>query len=336
MHPNRHPLICTHRSRRPPPTLIACTTSTPTPPPNDLPPISPPPLSKSVLFRLSLLSGAVAGFAVDAILFPLDTLKTRLQLATTATAVGTKAIVQPAAWLSSLYAGFGPAVLASAPSAAAFFGTYDMTKTILSEKYDEKYAPLFHMIAAAAGDIAGSTVRSPFEVVKQRLQSGMYSSASTAVSSILKTEGPLGFYRGYTSLVIRELPFDALQFPLYEFFKKQWVKKKYASKNIDCLKTWESCVCGSVAGGISAAVTTPLDVVKTRLMTQSISNPKYHGLIHGIQTIAKEEGPKVLLSGMLPRVVWISLGGAIFFGAYEASKKAITPMLQKSKLENKR
>ena len=32
---------------------------------------------------------------------------------------------------------------------------------------------------------------------------------------------------------------------------------------------------------------------------------------------AKEEGFRALLSGLIPRVVWIALGGLIFFGVYE-------------------
>ena len=39
--------------------------------------------------------------------------------------------------------------------------------------------------------------------------------------------------------------------------------------------------------------------------------------------IYREEGPRVLFAGVVPRVMWISLGGAVFLGVYEAAKKAL-------------
>lgn len=53
-------------------------------------------------------------------------------------------------------------------------------------------------------------------------------------------------------------------------------------------------------------------------MTQS--TVKYTGLANCISTIVKEEGLLALYKGVVPRVINISLGGAIFFGAYEAAK----------------
>lgn len=277
-----------------------------------------PPITPVQTFRLALASGAIAGFTVDAVLFPLDTLKTRLQLSV--------APKTPAALLSGLYAGFGPAVVASAPAAAAFFGVYDYVKTVLEKRAGskkERYAPLCHVIAASLGDVAGSTVRAPFEVIKQRLQSGLYSGAGAAIRGTFANQGFAGFYTGYFSLIIRELPFDAIQFPLYEYLKTVASKRKNGKE----LQTWEASVCGSIAGAVSAALTTPLDVVKTRLMTQSAVTPKYNGIVHGITTIAKEEGAQALMSGVVPRVIWISLGGAVFFGAYEAAKKVLLPTI---------
>jgi len=39
--------------------------------------------------------------------------------------------------------------------------------------------------------------------------------------------------------------------------------------------------------------------------------------------ILKEEGVAKLFSGIQPRVMWISLGGFIFFGCYEKTKKVL-------------
>lgn len=33
---------------------------------------------------------------------------------------------------------------------------------------------------------------------------------------------------------------------------------------------WQGAVCGAVAGGVAAAITTPLDVVKTRIMLAQV------------------------------------------------------------------
>ncbi|KAI0561467.1 mitochondrial carrier (BOU / S-adenosylmethionine carrier) [Gracilaria domingensis] len=307
------PPLCPRRSRQ---LLIANSTTE-----------SSQTITPTETFRIALGAGAVAGFTVDAVLFPLDTLKTRLQLSSSV------APKSPAALLTGLYAGFGPAVVASAPAAAAFFGVYDYVKHVLEQFVGDKkpyYAPLCHMVAAAAGDVAGSTVRAPFEVVKQRVQSGLYAGAGAAIRGTIAKEGLAGFYTGYGSLVIRELPFDAIQFPLYEYLKTMAKKRKRGQT----LETWETSVCGSVAGAISAALTTPLDVVKTRLMTQNVAAPKYNGIVHGISTIAREEGAGALMAGVVPRVMWISIGGAVFFGAYEAAKKVLTPMIVKHSREN--
>lgn len=284
-------------------------------------------LNPARTFQLGLLAGAVAGFTVDAVLFPLDTLKTRLQMS--ARDPSTRR-----ALFRGVYDGFAPAVAASAPAAAAFFGTYDYVKRVLaaaaSKEDAVRWAPVHHILAAAAGDVTSSTVRVPFEIVKQRLQSGLHKTSSEAIRAIFAKQGIPGFFAGYGSLVLRELPFDAIQFPLYEYLKSTWTRRSKSGK----LHTWQQSLCGSAAGAVAAAVTTPLDVVKTRLMTQGAvhqaaaqngASQQYKGIIDGITRIAREEGPATLFSGIVPRVIWISAGGAIFFGSYELARKHLLP-----------
>lgn len=48
------------------------------------------------------------------------------------------------------------------------------------------------------------------------------------------------------------------------------------------------------------------------------------GMVSTLKTIAKNEGASALLKGLTPRVMWISIGGAVFFGAYEQAKQIIS------------
>lgn len=47
------------------------------------------------------------------------------------------------------------------------------------------------------------------------------------------------------------------------------------------------------------------------------------GMFDVITRIVREEGPLALFKGIVPRVTWISVGGAIFFGTYENMKRIL-------------
>lgn len=83
-----------------------------------------------------------------------------------------------------------------------FFSSYEVGKRKLSNYAD---GPVVHMGAASIGETAACLVRVPTEIVKQRMQTGMYSSMSNALQSIYKTNGFLGFYQGYFSMLAREV-----------------------------------------------------------------------------------------------------------------------------------
>eukprot|EP00955_Chlamydomonas_euryale_P081398 363570-Chlamydomonas_euryale.AAC.9 len=78
------------------------------------------------------------------------------------------------------------------------------------------------------------------------------------------------------------------------------------------------------AGGATGIVTTPFDVLKTRLMTQGASG-RYTGVVHAATTISREEGLGAFMRGWQPRLLWISLGGFVFFPVLEAGKELFKP-----------
>ena len=64
-----------------------------------------------------------------------------------------------------------------------------------------------------------------------------------------------------SGLISRQIPFALIQLPLYEYLKRA-VQQEEASP----VAAWQLALCGSVAGSVAAALTTPLDVAKTRIM----------------------------------------------------------------------
>ncbi|KAG8225272.1 hypothetical protein J437_LFUL006505 [Ladona fulva] len=203
------------------------------------------------------MAGGAAGTAVDISLFPLDTIKTRLQ---------SRQGFWKAGGFRGIYAGLGPAAAGSAPNAAVFFCTYDWVKRKCCPLVEEKWLPLVHMLGASCGEVTACTVRVPVEIVKQRCQVAASKSVFMVLSNIIKQGGLRGLYQGYFSTLLREIPFSLIQFPLWEGFKTYWHMHRVHQGINEELGAVRVSICGAIAGGISAALTTPMDVAKTQIM----------------------------------------------------------------------
>jgi solute carrier family 25 S-adenosylmethionine transporter 26 len=172
------------------------------------------------------------------------------------------------------------------------------------------------MAAASLGEIAACAVRVPTEVVKQRAQALQHPSSLAALTHILAQWHSRGYlhvwrelYRGWSITIMREVPFTMIQFPLWEALKSY----RCASTGQRTVSAGEGAVFGSLAGAVAAGVTTPLDVLKTRMMLAAEKQPM--GTMLG--QILRESGPRAFFAGIGPRVFWISAGGAIFLGSYQ-------------------
>jgi solute carrier family 25 (mitochondrial S-adenosylmethionine transporter), member 26 len=269
--------------------------------------------SFSFIHAVNALAGGVAGVTVDAVLFPIDTIKTRLQAKVSAGAIKNQ---------KGFYSGMFVNSVGSFLSAGAFFALYESAKMQMKPMMpSEAWDPLVHMGAAAFADVGCVAIRVPFEGIKTRLQAGLHHSTLDAVKHIYHTQGIRGFYAGFNSTLVREIPFDAVEFAVYEALRAAYLKRtgKNAPNGI------ESGVLGALAGGFAAGVTTPADVIKTRMMTQSSPGVtvRYTGVRDCFTRIVREEGASALFSGIGPRVAWMVLGGSIFFAAYEKTKSLL-------------
>jgi solute carrier family 25 S-adenosylmethionine transporter 26 len=170
------------------------------------------------------------------------------------------------------------------------------------------------MLAASLGEMTACLIRVPTEVVKQRAQAVQHPSSRAALTHILRSYSGIKLvrelYRGGGVTLMREVPFTVIQFPLWEFLKKYHTTRFSTTEKIGAIP---SALYGSLAGALAAAVTTPLDVLKTRLMLA----PEKVAAGTMLARIVREEGGRALFAGVGPRTMWISIGGAIFLGSYQ-------------------
>lgn len=200
--------------------------------------------SKKVLtgnysFIISLISGGIAGFMVDVILFPIDTIKTRLQSEKTFWRAG---------GFRGIYNGLVPTAVGSIPTAALFFCTYESLKSLLSPY---AHAHFVHMCAAAIGEVVSCLIRVPVEIAKKRRQvrNKQYEdfSGTEILLQAYKTEGIFhGLYRGFGATILREIPFAFVQFPLWEYLKVHWMSSTQLP-----LTFVSVAICGAISGGIA-------------------------------------------------------------------------------------
>ena len=258
----------------------------------------------------NFLAGGLAGLAVDLILFPLDTLKTRLQ--------SEQGFIKSGGF-NGIYKGLGSVLAGSIPAAAVFFIVYEGFKSFYAEYPPGSSAEAaVQAVASTLGAVAACVVRVPVEIVKQRSQVSLEADQSSlsVFRSTLAREGVRGLYRGLKITAIRDSAFSLLEFPIWEQMKTAY------ALNMGMLKTppFPAACLGAVAGAIAGFSTTPIDVAKTQMMlAESDSLTTKLGFFQSIARVYSQNGIQGLFSGAVPRVCWISIGGFIFLGVYDSA-----------------
>lgn len=173
------------------------------------------------------------------------------------------------------------------------------------------------------GEVVSCAVRVPYEIIKMRSQTSLDNHAPSnraILKQVLAKEGFIGLYRGFSSTIIRDIPFSAIQYPIWERLKANHMRRHHKPASVA-----QSAWYGSIAGAVAAFITTPLDVAKTRIMLADSSDSMASGEVTtAMRAIYKERGISGLFAGVVPRVIWISVGAAIFLGSYEKAIKVLS------------
>jgi len=248
-------------------------------------------------FNERLIAGAASRGTAQTFLHPIDVARTRLQ------AKGVQMQLTPGTFVK----GLGPQFFLAFPAGALQFAAYEFTKVKCTAAGIAGAGQ--ELLGATFGALAASVVRVPQEVLKQRVQADIYPNALSGFKTIISTDGPKGFYKGYTATISRDVPWNALSFMFFAQAKAIFTKMTGEKPS-----TEQNLVLGALSGMTAAIIMTPVDVVKTRLMTGGASG----GIVGTFNAIITEEGAMTLMKGVVPRVCFLAPLAAMTLSFYEA------------------
>lgn len=240
-----------------------------------------------------VLAGGASRALAQMTLYPVDALRTLAQTrdGRTLKDVGLASLVRGSATTSAFALGMG----------SIQFGIFGACR-----------AQGIPALWASALGAAGSCIISvPQEVIKQRLVTKIYPSFTVAVKSIARTEGIRGFYAAWRPTMARNVPFVMTTFTTMDMLKSTLLRRHPKKKS---LSTAETVAVGVAAAFVAGVITNPMDVIKTRLMTQAASTQvPYSSALDCLVTVVRTEGVGKLYAGFKQRSIYMcSLWGMTF------------------------
>ncbi|KAL8371092.1 hypothetical protein RB595_001107 [Gaeumannomyces hyphopodioides] len=277
---------------------------------------------KPLPFIYQFAAGAVAGVSEILVMYPLDVVKTRIQLQT-GTGGGADAYngtldcfrkIIKNEGVSRLYRGISAPILMEAPKRATKFAANDEWGKFYRNLFgQEKMNQSLSVLTGASAGATESFVVVPFELIKIRLQdkasAGNYNGPVDVLMKTVRNEGVLALYNGLESTLWRHILWNAgyfgCIFQVRQLMPKAETKKGQMANDI---------LAGSVGGTVGTILNTPMDVVKSRIQnTTKVSGvvPKYNWAWPALGTVMREEGFSALYKGFLPKVLRLGPGGGI-------------------------
>lgn len=267
----------------------------------------------------------------------------------------------------TLWRGLTPTLLMAIPANVIYFTGYDWLRyndrSPIQKIANDTYAPL---TAGSVARVAAAIAVSPIEMFRTRMQAtsgistGVFKDTFIGLHRMTQTQGYRSLWRGLTLTMWRDVPFSGFYWLGYESLRsgisdaRQAARGHFKDLEVNAADARQraysnesrrtifvdSFLAGAGSGAVSAFVTTPFDVGKTRqqvyrhsgddspsaasaraaakagkLVPEELSMPRF--LLH----ILKEEGLGGLFKGWAPRCLKVAPACAIMISSYEVGKQ---------------
>ncbi|KAM5300537.1 mitochondrial ornithine transporter 2 [Ctenodactylus gundi] len=296
--------------------------------------------SPSIQAAIDLTAGAAGGTACVLTGQPFDTMKVKMQTFPSLYKSLTDCFLKTYSQVGfrGFYKGTTPALMAYISQSSVLFMCYGFCQQFVRKVVGlDPQAELSDLQTASAGSLASAFAAlalCPTELVKCRLQTmhememsekiaKSHNTIWSVIKSILRKDGPLGFYHGLSSTLIQEVPGYFFFFGGYELSRSFFA----SGGPKDELGPVPLMLSGGVAGICLWFVIFPVDCIKSRIQVLSMYG-RQAGFIGTLLNIVRNEGILALYSGLKATLIRAFPSNAALFLAYEYSRKMMMSKLE--------
>lgn len=244
--------------------------------------------------------GGVAGVIGTSVIFPIDLVKSKLQANTgNASIRSVVASVAREGGIGAFYKGLGVNVSFVALEKSVRLGTHHVLREHLTDGTRSSLA--VDTLSGCGAGIMSAIVTNPMELLKLRKQLMAQDVAAglckpSTSMQMARELGPLGLYRGFMTTLIRDVPYNAIFFPIYATVRSK-LQGDATSASGTVVPT---LVAGAVAAMTGSLLCTPCDVIKTRI--QARNSPYTRGFADAARRMFAAEGGSVFFRGAINRM----------------------------------
>ncbi|KAM9294040.1 solute carrier family 25 member 47-like [Gastrophryne carolinensis] len=286
------------------------------------------------------IAGALGGACGVMVGYPMDTVKVRIQ--TQKNYSGIWHCVRSTYQLekvSGFFKGMSMSISTRPVCSSVNFGVYrNSLHNLCKYKYGNPYVKPSKLDIFFSGYAAGGVqalVSYPVDMAKVRLQTQVaphhsgtcaqrarpiYSGPMQCLVAIAREEGISGLYRGCSALMFRDCHSFATYFLSYSVLREWLVPpEKSHTEFLGIL------LAGGLAGVLAWSIGTPMDVIKSRLQADGVTQRRYRGILHCITDSVRSEGVRVLFKGLSLNCIRAFPVNMVVFFTYEVILKQIKP-----------
>ncbi|ETN08796.1 hypothetical protein PPTG_11619 [Phytophthora nicotianae INRA-310] len=288
----------------------------------------------------NLVCGGIAGCASRTSVAPLERLKILFQVQDYIKKDGGEAAVQikyrsvgqslrqihAEEGLRGYFKGNGANCVRVFPYVAIQFAAFEKLKPLLISEGAETLSPLQKLFGGAIAGVVSVCITYPLDAARARLtvQGGLANTAHTGIfnvlSTVVRTEGLRGVYRGVLPTIWGIAPYVGLNFTVFETLRTTVPRNENGEPD-----TMYLLACGALAGACGQTAAYPMDILRRRFQLSAMRGgaTEYTSTLGGLRTIVREEGVRGLYKGLAPNFIKVVPSIAIMFTSNELMKRVI-------------